>query len=115
MQVEHQYDCKGNHRIAMTTHTGTKLYGEPSSYDHTAFLHDAVHSKWYMAVTPYYEGAVPHEMTEGVFELTKVGEDVKSARAYNFYDEEQACPWLNKPDDSDVCVLGRCPQKERIS
>lgn len=116
--IEHQYDCSSNHRIMMTTDMDTCLYGKPSSYEHAAFFHDVIYDKWYVAVTQYYEGDLSLNMCEGVYKLTKVGDDTKDAKAYNFFscrysNTDEKCPWLDKPDTENVCSLEICPQKDR--
>lgn len=105
MDIKHQYDCTGNHRIIIDGEPG-----EPSMYEHAAFAKDK-EGNWYMAITEYYEGTVPHEMCQGVFKLTSAGEEAKDAVAYNMYRPDEKCPWLDKPDEERACSVGVCPQK----
>lgn len=108
MNIEHQYDCKGSHRIVIDGEVGS-----PSLYAHIASMEKG--GKWYMAVTPYYEGTLPREMCEGVFVLARVGDDAEAAAAYNFFSlpEDEPCPWVSEPDRGEDCPLAKCPQKER--
>jgi len=102
MKLAHEYDCIGNHRITIDNE-----HGEPSLYEHPAFM--MKDGKWYMALTPYYEGSIDHEMCQGVFELTGVGEDVEDAIAYNLFSEDGPCPWIKRGQPCNITT--KCPQR----
>ena len=104
MDIRHQYDCKGNHRIVIKDDRITTI-GDPFGYSEVAFVNHS--SRWYAAITPYYEGVLPHEMCEGVFELTKVGYEDKEAGAYNFYRPDEICPFFAREGE---CSHTKCPQ-----
>lgn len=106
--TEHQYDCKGNHRVVVDGEPG-----EASLYDSPAFV--AKDGRWYMSVTQYYEGNIPHEMCEGVYELIPVNKrDASMSTAYNLFRPEEVCPHL---DNVDVVCPGltedKCPQRKK--
>lgn len=106
--AEHQYDCKGNHRVVVDGEVG-----DSSMYDSAAFT--TKDGKWYMSVTQYYEGTIPHEMCEGVYELVPVNrKDASVVTAYNLFRPDEVCPHLENTDV--VCpgiTEGRCPQRKK--
>jgi len=101
--MEHQYDCKGNHRIV-----DEDTIGEPAIYECPAFMEKD--GKSYMAVTPYYEGSLPS--VEGVFELTRTGRDSPKVQAYNLFSPGESCPHLDGPLLAGNCLTS-CPQKKQ--
>ena len=101
--AEHQHDCKGNHRVVVDGKEG-----EPAAYEHLAVVENG--GKFFCAVTQYYEGDLPREMCEGVYELVRVGDDSKDCPAYNLFSESEECPWKDKEDYKNICT-GKCPQK----
>lgn len=101
-KVSQQFDCKGNHRIVVN---GVPM--RPSSYNSPAFV--VVEDKFkYVALTPYWEGPLPADACEKVYELKEVGVLEKAAAEYDFYAPGEDCPHKDAS-----CPIEECPQKER--
>ncbi len=80
-KAKFQMDYFGHHRIVV----GDKI-GNPALYEDSSFLEKD--GKWYMAVTQYYAGDLPIEMTEKVFMLEPVPTEAEMKECEDFLHPE---------------------------